>query len=119
MTTKSNFSFYAKKPQYLFIYKFKEFLAIFNKEILSGDIDSIVLKKKNIINDIIALYNIAINYCGIEELETTIDQLPNISEYLHQLNNKDKIMYNELIKKGLNIITSESIKINEKTSKLI
>ena len=49
MTTKNGFSFYAKKPQYLFLYKLKELLAIFNKEILEGNYDDINKKRKNVV----------------------------------------------------------------------
>ena len=109
MTTKNGFSFYAKKPQYIFLYKFREFLAVFNKEILSNDLNSIIMKKKNIINDLKNLYNIAINYCGAEELEAVLEELPNISNYLHELYKNDRDMYNKLINKGLDFIIDEKV----------
>ena len=109
MTTKNGFSFYAKKPQYIFLYKFREFLAVFNKEILINDIDAIIFKKKNIINDLKILYSIAINYCGRDKLEIVLEELPYISNYLHNLYEQDKKMYNNLIVKSLDLICDLNI----------
>ena len=89
MTTKTGFSFYAKKPQYLFLYKLKELLSVFGKEILENNIDSINEKKKNIINDCKKLYNISISYCGLEETMKIINELPFTSGHLHELYEND------------------------------
>lgn len=113
MTTKKGFSFYAKKPQYIFLYKFIEFVTIFNKEILSNDLNSILVEKKNIINDLNSLYKIAVNYCGKEELKNTIESLPNISGYLHELYENNNEMYTELIINGLNIINADQEKLRK------
>lgn len=107
MTTKNGFSFYAKKPQYLFLYKFKEFLAIFNKEILENNYNEINKRKKNMINDVKILYNISISYCGNEETLKAIDELPNLSSYLHELYENDINSYKELLRVSLNLLTKE------------
>ena len=117
MTTKNNFTFYAKKPQYLFLYKFKEFLSKFNEEILNNDIDSIMLQKKNILNDLVNLHYISINYCGKDELLSIINKLPNISEHLHRLYQDDAIQCYKLIRQGLKIVQSEQWKRNNSACK--
>lgn len=113
MITKNGFSFYSKKPQYIFLYKLREFLAVFNQEILNSDIELILYKKKNIINDLKCLYNISLNYCSEEELQKTIHTLPNISDYLHVLYENNFVMYNELVKMGLNIIGIKQEKLSK------
>jgi len=110
MTTKNGFSFYAKKPQYLFLYKFKEFLAIFNKEILAGNCGEINNKRKNMLNDVRTLYNISIFYCGNVETLKVINELPNISGYLHELHENDINEYEELLNTALNIFTQDEQK---------
>ena len=104
METKSGLKFVAKKPQYLFLYKLKELLSIFHKEILIDDIDSINSKKKNIISDVINLYKIAISYCKKEELDKVLIELKNKSFYLHNLYNDNKDDYCELINKALDLL---------------
>ena len=111
MTTKSGFSFYAKKPQYLFLYKLKEFVAIFNKEILENDIDEINKKKKNILNDVKNLYNISVSYCGYKETLNVINNLPKISDYLHKLYEDNKKGYDILINSSMNLIINKEQKI--------
>lgn len=111
MTTKNGFSFYAKKPQYLFLYKIKELLAIFNKEILDNNIEEIIKKKKNIINDIKNLYNISNSYCGCEETINVLKELPNNSKYLNKLYKEDKNSYDELLNITINLITNNDKKI--------
>ena len=111
MTTKNGFSFYYKKPQYLFLYKFKEFLAIFNNEILEGNYDEINKKKKNMLNDVKTLYNISASYCGYEETLEVIDRLPRISNYLHELHEKDINEYKKLLSIAINLLTNEDKKI--------
>lgn len=111
MTTKSGFSFYAKKPQYLFLYKLKEFIAIFNKEILDNNIDEINKKKKNMLNDVKYLYNISVSYCGHEETLNVINNLPDISGYLHKLYEENKNNYDILINASMNLITNKEQKI--------
>ena len=111
METKNGLKFVAKRPKYLFLYKFKELLSIFHKEILTGDIDSINKGKKNILNDVSVLYAIAINYCGKEELDKVLIELKDKSSYLHVLYNDNKDIYYELIDKALYLIRKHSIKI--------
>jgi hypothetical protein len=111
MTTKSGFSFYAKKPQYLFLYKLKEFIAIFSKEILDNNIDEINKKKKNMLNDVKYLYNISVSYCGYEETLNVINNLPDISGYLHKLYEENKNNYDILITASMNLITNDEQKI--------
>lgn len=110
METKNGLYFVAKKPQYLFLYKFKEFLAVYNKEILNGDLDSIINKKKNIINDVANLYNIALSYCGQEIINDVLNNLINISSSLKEFYEKNTDEYYELIKSSLKIIDNLNIK---------
>ena len=107
MTTKNNFSFYAKKPQYLFLYKLKELLAVYNKELFENNIDAIYNKKKNIINDCRTLYNISISYCGISKTLDVINELPFLSGYLHELHDKDLDTYNKLLNNVFNVLETE------------
>lgn len=107
MTTKSKFSFYAKKPQYLFLYKLKELLAVFNKEFLDDNYDMITKRRKNILNDVKALYNISESYCGSEETLKVINELPNVSGYMHELHEKDINKYDKLLNTTLNIIIQD------------
>ena len=104
METKNGLKFVAKRPEYLFLYKFKEFLALFQKEILSNDIDTIINKKPNIIFDVTNLYKIAITYC--KDLNTIFKVLPMKSSYLNKLYNESQNEYYNLIKKSLEIIDS-------------
>lgn len=103
MKTKSGFSFYVKQPQYLFLYKFKEFLALFHNEILLEDIDAICLKKKNVIADVKNLYAIANEYCGETEIFKSLEKLPNISDYMNTLSS-DNDKYINLIEKAFSLI---------------
>ena len=105
METKNGLRFVAKKPQYLFLYKFKEFLAVYNKEIISGDLKSITNKKKNILSDVTVLYNIALAYCGQDELNSVLNNLINISSSLKEIYEKNTDDYYELIEESLKIIT--------------
>lgn len=103
MKTKNGFSFYVKQPQYLFLYKFKEFLALFHDEILLGDVDAIGLKKKNVISDVKNLYAIANEYCGEVEIFKSLKKLPDISDYMNTLSS-DRDKYVTLIEKAFSLI---------------
>ena len=107
MQTKSGFVFYAKKPNYIFIYKLREFLNLYHKEILNNDIKTINKKNKNIIHDLKALYNIAYSYC--HNFNYLIDNIYMISSFLNNLRNSDIEKYNNLIDQGINIIKSKHI----------
>ena len=113
METKNGLKFVAKKPQYLFIYKFMELLAVFHDDILNDNIENIINKNKNIINDVRNLYEISINYCGYEETMNIIDKLPNISKYSYNLHKNDKDLYDIQIKKTLELIKNEEINQDE------
>lgn len=103
--TVNGLEFYAKMPQYIFLYKFKEFVAMFHQEILNNELDKIVLKRKNIIDDNKKLYEIACEYYGSENLsELLIVKLKDISEFFHELYEKDKIKYNDIIELSLSSI---------------
>lgn len=116
METKSGLRFVAKKPQYLFLYKFKELLAVFSNEILNNDIDSINSKKKNLLPDVINLYNIATSYCGREQLYSVIEKLPMKSAYLNKLYNENNSEYNKLIDTSLKLIESNLLDCKNKKS---
>lgn len=107
METKNGLKFVAKRPEYLFLYKFKEFISIFHEKILNNDIDSINKKNKNILSDLSNLYKIAISYCGREELDKLIINLKNNSSYLHQLYNDDKDDFYKLLEYSLKIIENK------------
>lgn len=108
METKSGLVFIAKKPQYLFLYKFKEFLAIFSEEILNNDLNAISNKKKNILSDVVNLYNIGLTYCKEDELLKLFSKLPIISSYLKGIYEEDSNKFNELIDASLKIIRNLS-----------
>ena len=104
METNSGFRFYAKKPQYLFLYKLRELISVFSKDILSNNIDNIVRQNKNIIRDVKCLYKIAVSYCGKDTILDTLSELFVRSDYLYNLYENNNIIYNELINKCLNIL---------------
>ena len=106
METKSGLKFMAKKPEYLFLYKFKEFLAIFHNEILNNNLASINGKKKNILADVVNLYKIAIAYCGKDRLHDILNKLPKKSSYLSDLYYQNSGEYYRLINTALNLINS-------------
>lgn len=81
METESGFKFVAKRPEYLFLYKFTEFLALFHEKILNNDIDEIINQKPNIICDITNLYRIATIYC--KDISYIFKSLPRKSSYLN------------------------------------
>ena len=109
METKSGFRFYAKKPQCLFLYKLRELISVFSKDILSNNIDNIVRQNKNIIRDVKCLYKIAVSYCGKDIILDTLSELPARSDYLYNLYENNNIIYNELINKCLNILNVDYI----------
>lgn len=113
METKNGLKFMAKKPQYLFFYKYKEFLSLFTKEIIENDLESIYKRKKNIINDVVNLYFIAISYCGEEELENIIMQIKDKSFNLSRLYAENRNDYNKLIEASLNLIKKSKVKDEE------
>lgn len=104
METINGLKFVAKRPEYLFLYKFKELLSIFHKEILTGDIDSINKGKKNILNDVSVLYKIAIFYSSKEQIGDLLSSLINKSSYLNKLYSNNPKEYEQLIKQALEII---------------
>ena len=114
METKNGLKFIAKRPEYLFLYKFKEFLSLFNKEIMINDITKINKKNKNIINDIKNLYKIAVSYCGKKQLENVILKLPSISIFLSNLYQKNNNEYIALLNEAFKIINFKQEKyLNE------
>ena len=104
MTSKNGFSFYAKKPQYLFLYKLRELIVIFHNEILENNIEEINSKRKNMLSDVKNLFNISISYCGYDETLNVINELPNVSGYLHNLFENKKDEYDCLLSLSLNLI---------------
>lgn len=107
METKSGLKFMAKKPQYLFLYKYKELLAVYHDELLNNDFDSIMNQNVHILNDVVSLYEIAKEYCGVNEINRVINLLPNISNYLNELYNEDNEKYNQLV--GLSVCNGQKI----------
>ena len=94
--------FYAKMPQYIFLYKFKEYVAMFHEEILNNELDKILEKRKNIIDDAKKLYEISCEYYGSEDsIRLLNDKLKDISDFFHELYEKDKVQYNNLIETSL------------------
>lgn len=109
--TANGLDFYAKKPQYLFLYKFKEFVAIFHNELLINDLDSILQKKKNIIRDTSILYEISCKYFGYENTNNLlIQKLKDISGFFHELYEKNQEEYIKMIKTTLKVIIPMDIK---------
>ena len=90
--TKNGLKFYAKKTKYLFIYKYKELLAVYHKKLMENDLDSIYKKNPNILNDVKNLYAIALTCCDKEEINELIRILPTISEFLNKLSKKDALI---------------------------
>lgn len=104
--TSNGLEFYAKMPQYLFLYKFKEFVAIFHNELLINDIDTINLKRKNIIHDVNALYEISCEYYGLDNTHNLLfEKLKDISGFFHDLYESEEPNYNILIESTLKIIS--------------
>ena len=103
--TKNGLKFYAKKPQYIFLYKFKEFVDMFHEEILNKDIEKIISKRKNIIDDTRNLYKISLYYYGFDNTITMLkEKLCNLSTYLNKLKSKDETEYYNIIDKSLKFI---------------
>ena len=88
METKSGFTFYAKNPKYLFLYKLKELMSVYY----------------NIIRDVKCLYNIAVSYCDKDIILEVLSELPTKSDYLTKLCENDNTIYNELVNKCLEIL---------------
>lgn len=108
-TTINVLKFIAKKPQYLFYYKYKELLAIHHKDILSNNLDS--LKQGNILNDVISLYEIATLYCGEEEVQELMNNIYNNSKTLRDIYIENPEIYKQLLECSFNIIrTNNKIK---------
>ena len=112
METKNGLKFVAKRPEYLFLYKFKEFLAVFSNEIFNHNIEPINQAKKNIINDVSVLYKIAISYFSKEQINDLFTILINKSSYLNKLYNHNPKEYEQLIKEALEIIDNNIINKN-------
>ena len=110
METKNGLKFVAKRPEYLFLYKFKEFLAQFSNEIFNNDLESINKRKKNILCDVLVLYKMAISYSSKEQIDYLLSCLPNKSSYLNKLYNHSHKEYEQLIKQSLEIIDKNVIK---------
>lgn len=111
--TANRLEFYAKKPQYIFLYKFREFVAMFHNELLINDLDIILQKKKNIIRDTSILYEISCKYFGYENTNDLLFQkLKDVSGYFHELYKKNQDEYMMMIKKTLEIIISMDNKKN-------
>lgn len=103
--TVNGLEFYAKMPQYIFLYKFREYVTMFHQEILNNELDRIVLKRKNIIDDNKKLYEISCEYYGSKNLlKLLIDKLKDISDFFHELYENDKIHYNDIIQISLSEI---------------
>ncbi len=103
--TTNGLEFYAKMPQYIFMYKFKEFVSMFHDEILNRDLDSILLRRKNIIRDASILYEISIEYFGLENTNTLLfDHLKETSSYFYEQYENSKTEYKNIIDKSLEAI---------------
>lgn len=107
--TNQGLKFFAKSPQYLLLYKFYEFHGMFHDYILSNEIDYILSKKKNSINDLKALYSISAEYIGREETNTFLySELKNFSGSFHRLYESSEDDYSQIIE-----IIIQMIKRNE------
>ena len=107
--TKNGLEFYAKKPQFVFLYKFKEFVAMFHSEIMSNDYQRIIEKRKNILNDVKTLYKISCEYIGENQTyNLLIDNLYNISAYMHEIYNYDRVEYSKVIDSAIQMILVKS-----------
>lgn len=105
--TSNGLEFYAKMPQFLFLYKFKEFVAMFHHELLINDMDAIKLRKKNIIHDVNTLYEISCEYFGFDNTHNLLfTKLKDISGFFHELYESDEVNYNSLIENTLKIFES-------------
>jgi hypothetical protein len=63
------------------------------------------------LNDVKYLYNISVSYCGYEETLNVINNLSNISGYLHNLYEENKNDYDLLLNTAMNLITNVEQKI--------
>lgn len=109
--TINGLEFYAKKPEYLFLYKFKELVAMFHNEILNNDLDIIVSKRKNIIRDVKVLHDISCEYIGYESTNNLLFlELKNISGFFHKLYEDNKNDYTNIIDSSLKLIVNDEKK---------
>lgn len=103
--TLNGLEFYAKMPQYIFLYKFKEYVAMFHDEILNNNFEKILEKRKNIIFDVTKLYELSCEYFGSEKIECLLfNKLKDISNFFQELYEEDNNKYNYLIQKTLSSI---------------
>jgi len=112
--TINGLEFYAKMPQYIFLYKFKEFVAMFHNEILNNEFEKILNKRKNIISDVTKLYELTCEFLDCDEIEYLLfNKLKDTSDFLHKLHKEDSKKYNYLIEKAL-IEISKNNKLKRK-----
>lgn len=103
--TLNGLEFYAKMPQYIFLYKFKEYVAMFHDEILNNNFEKILEKRKNIIFDVTKLYELSCEYFGSKKIECLLfNKLKDISIFFQELYEEDNNKYNYLIQKTLSSI---------------
>ena len=101
--------FYAKKPQYIFLYKFRELVSENIDEIINANLELINLKNKNIINDTIKLFAISKYFYGYENTKNmVIDNLYLISNKLMKLRVNNEQDYYNIIDKAFVIINQKS-----------
>ena len=65
----------------------------------------LIRNERMLLNDVKTLYYISISYCGNEETSKVIDELPNISGYLHELHENDINGYEKILSASLNLLT--------------
>lgn len=107
--TENGLRFYAKKPQYIFLYKFRELVSENIDEIINANLELINLKNKNIINDTIKLFAISKYFYGYENTKNmVIDNLYLISNKLMKLRVNNEQDYYNIIDKAFVIINQKS-----------
>lgn len=115
--TINGLKFIAKKPQYLLYYKFKELAAVYHNDITMDNLNGI--PNKNILNDVINLYEIATTYCDENELLKLLNNVHTSSSVLHKIYNDNKEYYNQTIKKAISVITNQNAKNDNITAKYL
>lgn len=101
--TVNGLEFYAKLPQYIFLYKFMEFVSVFHDDISSGNLALVIAKRKNIIRDVKKLLEISNIYFGRENTKKLLfDELKHTSNYFCELFINNENSYNYLIDSTFN-----------------
>lgn len=95
METQNGLIFFAKRPEYLFIFKLRELVDLNFESVLSYNYDTI--ENKNLLKDVEALFCLACTYAGHDRVINLINDISDCSSIMQKMKSEELEKHNKIL----------------------